>query len=550
LQDQISQLPCWEMKHFAAEYISPYPYYGSGQSAVVIAKYYEGAKIDGSVEFMGSPLNVQTVIRKGISLYGNSLLVDHDKTDTENGNFSLIAPAGNITLEIRRYPEMELNAFIMKTITFNSTSDFELAPITDDEAMRTEGTNFERIINITIDPAAFGGYVYKNNDEDEAYNESIDEPLSGVEISLWEIDVTDPETGQPMAYGAFNTLITDDQGYYNVSDLKPGIYMVRAALDDFVIYENYAFVYSGNNSYDISKPKPSAVKGTVYFDDDENGQYDNGEAMSDVKVELIYTKVDGNTMVVDTETTDETGAYSFSSLNPGIYLINASVSNANGYLDYLIGSEVTLPENETITFNVSIDYATIKLNGFTKHGTGNIGDITIDFIPDEAVANNTAEQASSISLEDGSYIAELKPGQYNITIDDTSGEHDAAYSYSGQITIAKGEGTKTLNLIMTKKTVTVSGSTTYNSANIGNVSITFIPDSETGNNTAEFASVKSIGNGAFVAELMAGTYDVTVDELVNESGQNIIYSFTGLLEVKETDVTVTYNIAMTREMQG
>jgi len=35
LQSQISQLPCWEMKHFAAEYVSPYPYYGSGRSAVV-----------------------------------------------------------------------------------------------------------------------------------------------------------------------------------------------------------------------------------------------------------------------------------------------------------------------------------------------------------------------------------------------------------------------------------------------------------------------------------------------------------------------------------
>jgi len=53
---------------------------------------------------MGTPLQAQTVIRRDISLYGNDLLIDHDKIDTENGNFSLIAPAGNITLEIRHHP--------------------------------------------------------------------------------------------------------------------------------------------------------------------------------------------------------------------------------------------------------------------------------------------------------------------------------------------------------------------------------------------------------------------------------------------------------------
>ncbi|MCK5458620.1 MAG: hypothetical protein KAI20_01910, partial [Thermoplasmatales archaeon] len=547
LQDQISQLPCWEMKHFAAEYISPYPYYGSGRSAVVIAKYYEGAKINGSVEFMGSPLQVQTVIRKGISLYGNSLLVDHDKIDTENGNFSLIAPAGNITLELRRYPEMGLNAFVMKTITLNSTSDPELAPITDDEAMRVEGTNFKRIINITVDPAAFEGYVYQNKDEDEAYNVSSDDPLPDVEVTLLEIAETDPETGQPLAYGTFNELTTDENGYYNLSGLMPGIYMIRATLDDFVIHENYAFIYSGNNTYNISKPKTAAVEGNIYFDSDEDGEYDSGEEeMSNVDIQLLYPKIDGGYKLVETSTTDASGSFSFTSLNPGPYIINASKQNSvTGHLDYAIEEEVALTENETTQVNISIDYATIALSGYTKHDAENIGDIRIDFSPDNSEENNTAEQASDTTGEDGSYEVKLKPGDYNITIEDTSGEYEATYSYFGQIHIEMGEGIKTLNILLTKETVTVSGSTTYNSANTDNVSILFLPDFETENNTAVDAFSMSDENGDYIVELRPGTYTVTVDNhIINQSGQVITCEYSGMLVVTDTDTAKTYDIVL------
>ena len=546
LQDQISQLPCWEMKHFAAEYVSPYPYYGSGRSAVVIAKYYEGAKINGSVEFMGSPLQAQTVIRKGISLYGNALLIDHDKIDTENGNFSLIAPAGNITLEFRRYPEMGLNAFVMKTITFNSTTDSELAPITDDEAMRVEGTNFERFINITIDPATFEGYVYQNKDEDEAYNVSSDDPLPDVEVTLLEIAETDPETGQPLVFGTFNELATDENGYYNLSGLMPGIYMIRAILDDFVIHENYVHIFSGNNSYNISKPKTAAVEGTVYFDDDENDEYDSGEEMGNVDIELLYPKLDGEYKLVETITTDASGSYSFTSLTPGPYIINASKQNSvTGYLDYAIEEEVILTENETAQVNISIDYATIALSGFTKHGTENIQDINIDFSPDDSKENNAAEQASVTSDEDGSYEVKLKPGDYNITVEDTSGEYRAAYFHSGQIHIEMGEGIKTLNILLTKETVAVSGITTYNSANTDNVSILFSPDFETENNTAVDAFSMSDQNGDYVVELRPGTYAVSVDNhIINQSGQDITCDFSGTLVVTDTDTARAYDIAL------
>ena len=546
LQNQVSQLPCWEMKHFAAEYISPYPYYGAGRSAVVIAKYYEGAKISGSVEFMGSPLQAQITIRKSTSLYGNALLIDHDKTDTIDGNFSLIAPAGDITLEIRRYPEMGINAFVLKSITFNSTSDPELATITDDDAMRVKGSNFERIINITVDPATFEGYVYQNKDDDDAYNVSSDDPLSDVEITLWEINETDPETGQPVGYGAFNQATTDDQGHYNVSGLTPGIYLIQAVLDDFVIHENYAFIYSGNNSYNISKPKPAAVEGTIYFDENENDIYDNGEEMGNANVELLYTKADGENKLVKTMTTDETGSYAFSSLDPGQYIIDATkVNSATGYLDYANEEQVTLTENETTTFNVSIRYAPIVVSGLVTYEGIPIEEVGVFYDPDESVEDNTAEENSIPTDSNGTYELSLLPGKYNVSLIKYDGE-TPVYVLSGEkLELTIGQGTlSNKNFALYKISSTVSGFTTDKGNKINNVSINFEPIDDSGVK----GTALSDETGAYSVELTTGNYTVTVNQEMNVSGELFKYTFSRELEIPKDNADIPpYNIVMAKE---
>jgi len=154
------QLPCLNMKHFYAEYISPPEYmYYQGKGAVVIAKYYAGAFINGSVSFNGEPVDVQVVVQKNITQYGTEIPVDHDQNITTNGTFSVIAPAGNITLQIRRNVELGQNAFVLKNVTFNqfeknvTFNQFdksEYAIISDNEAMRMTD-NYSRYVDISID---------------------------------------------------------------------------------------------------------------------------------------------------------------------------------------------------------------------------------------------------------------------------------------------------------------------------------------------------------------------------------------------------------------
>jgi len=449
-QESQYQLPCFNMRHFCAEYISPPEYmYYQGMGAVVIAKYYAGAFVNGSVTFMNESKNLQVVVQKNITQYGMEMPIDHDKNDTVNGNFSVIAPAGNITLQVRRYPELGAGAFAMKNVTFNS--DMELAPITDDEAMRMGG-DYHRFVNISIDPANIDGYVYNNMDNESAFNASVDEPLPGATIILMGIDKLNPSNGQPQQYdySMYRELTTDGTGHYNASNLMPGYYRVMTTdSNNFLIEDTLMPLYSGNASHNVSKPKPGAVEGTIYFDEDGNGQYDAGEEMDNADVALLYTKLTGETKIVNSLTTDETGGYLFTSLVPGGYQINATKLP-----DYEITQVVTIKENETTTFDVSIYYANVSVSGNTKNkDTGtNVVNISAMFLPDGSVENNTAQQAMAKSDSTGQYLINLVPGSYNVTVNQKINESgtNVTYTYIDQLEIQIGEGTKTFNILMAR----------------------------------------------------------------------------------------------------
>jgi dolichyl-diphosphooligosaccharide--protein glycosyltransferase len=452
-------MPCINMRHFCAEFISEYSKYPSpyayGKSAVVIAKYYEGAFINGSVTFMGNPVDAQIIVVKNITLYETSVPIDHDKVDTDaTGNFSLIAPAGNITLQVRRYPELGVpmlggNAFILKNVTFNAPVDSELAPIKEDEAMRINGSNYERIVNISIDPATIDGYVYLDND-DGGYNASIDTPLSDIDVTLYEI--TDPTSQQPFNPYEGIPLSTDENGYYNTSGLIPGFYRIIATTDDgYVIHLNDLPLYPGDNSYNMSKPKPAAIEGMVYYDDNLNYQYDAGEEMSDVEVELFH----GDTLIKEA-TTNDNGLYTFDSLIPGKINgldLNMYTIKASKLPEYQSEETIYPEENTTMSVNISIGLVPVTVSGQTTYSGGNMDNVTITFSPVDDENNTAQEIGTATSDETGFYTVDLTPGSYNVTASKTVNETGefVTYTYDGNLELQPGEGTKTFNIIMAKE---------------------------------------------------------------------------------------------------
>jgi len=554
-QESKNQFPCYNMKHFCAEYISPYAYPG-GMSTVVIAKYYEGALINGSVSYLGNPLQAEVVVQKNVDhqLYRLYLgenyskiypSIDHDAMNTENGMFNLIAPAGSITLQIRRNTELGGNAFILKNVTFNSTTDPELFSISDDEAMRKNGTNYERIVNITIDAGNIEGYAYLDKDNIDGYNVSSDEPLSNVNVTLYEIQQF-TDTGTSIIKRA--NLTTDEKGHYNASGLMPGYYQLKSESNDFVIREDIIAIYSGDNYYNISKAKPGSVEGVAYYDTNQNEKYNVGEEISDVKIDIIYEKlgIDGETIIdkilVNTTLTDSNGHYSFSSLLPGQYIINATKSS-----EYMAEEEVTINENETASFNISLSLTPVTVNGYTKYGDKNTGGISIVFSPDKSVENNTATANSMKSNETtGFYEVMLAPGAYNVTASKTEGQ-TTVYSFKDRLVLQKGEVTRLFDIYLTKESITVSGTISDDETNVGNINVSFTQDESIEENTAKFARTRVNENGVYQLELMPGTYNVSVNETIKINGQNMSYSYTGHLVLEVGQEIETYNIKVAKE---
>jgi dolichyl-diphosphooligosaccharide--protein glycosyltransferase len=166
------QLPStFGMKHWVAKYFSPYPYPGLNTSAVVIAEYYEGAFINGTVKLDKKPF----AGAEAWVVDENGIPHDHRITDSE-GKFSLIAPPGNITISIIN------EGLVIANQTFDKSG--ELAPITEAEARRNT-KDFDRSIEFDISMASLKFNAFFDKDDDGSYDKNKgDELLSGVKITI------------------------------------------------------------------------------------------------------------------------------------------------------------------------------------------------------------------------------------------------------------------------------------------------------------------------------------------------------------------------------
>ena len=446
------QIPCQNMKHFYAQYISPYPEfaYNQGQSAVVIAKYYEGAIINGTITFSDNVKDFDVVAQQNITHYGTEIPVDHDTNTSVNGSYEVIVPAGDVNLQVRRYPELGQNAFVMANVTIGE--DGLYPAITEAEATRADD-NYRRQIDIELPSGSLEGYLYDNKDDTaDIYNESTDEALDGATVQIYGVDSLDPNQGTPTAYDWNNVheLTTDEDGHYNISKLLPGYYQVVAITSDGFQMENRIIqVNAENNWHNVSKPQPGNVEGTVYFDENENGEVDDGEEMVDASIDVIYAST-GTNKVVETVSTDENGEYETSEFLPGTYQLN--VTKLPGYETV---TSVTIEENTTTSKNISIQYAKIKVTGEVIREDTNqpFVNASINFAVDTEVENNTANESEAQSDTSGAYSVELLPGSYVVSVIEQINESGTiiTYTYSSDLTLSIGQEDTTYDIALTRE---------------------------------------------------------------------------------------------------
>ena len=83
--NESKRIPTYMMKHWYLSYVSPY---------ISIAKYYEGAKVNGTVIMNNS------LVTGGVVYVLDENKIPHDYAVTQAGQFDVIVPAGNSTLSL------------------------------------------------------------------------------------------------------------------------------------------------------------------------------------------------------------------------------------------------------------------------------------------------------------------------------------------------------------------------------------------------------------------------------------------------------------------
>ncbi|MEF8878788.1 MAG: STT3 domain-containing protein [Candidatus Thermoplasmatota archaeon] len=550
----LGQLPCSGMKHFYAEYLHTGARFEKHLKPVVIAKYYEGATVNGSLVYGNGSADRSLLIMVQNNLTrpdGKTLYINHGSEEISDGNFSVLTGGGDITIRVIRYPE-QLSQFssyldeayvgsnlyhqgLKKNLSFEFFDVFILKNITlsvsDDKAMRRQDKGIINLGNLSIPPAELKGFVY---------NSTKNKPLKNVTISLREITAFPTRQQQNAQYGETKNTNSDVNGTYNFTDLFPGKYEFLAKHNGYYINATSLSLHSGLKNYNFSIPKKSTIEGRVYYDDNQNGLYDEGEEISDADVTLNHNykltyNMGGQTGympksdVVANTTTDENGMYNFTSIYPG----KIGGNNLNNYSINAIAEDgrfkaektaVYPAENETKSTNLSMSN---NLTGYIEYDNKTIEtkNINIKFMPDGSVGSNTAEKTTATTDENGYYKTALKPGIYNVTVDYKE-ENTPVYSFTDNLIVNQSLSTM-YTLDMEKHSVTVDGYTKNKNNNkaVGDVEVDFKVDYSVENNAAIGRTVSSDEDGYYSVELSPGWYNISVDQTIVENDVNVTYTY-------------------------
>lgn len=191
-----NRLPTYGLKHFKLAYYSPY---------IVISKYYEGATITGNVTLQGQPYPGTIVyVMDEYGIPHDSCMVDY------SGSYSLIAPAGNLSLKV----------FVSEELQDLQYTNY--ISITEDEGRQVTPCN--KVSNFDIN--------YGN------ISLAIDNHLTNLTLKLQS------KTYQNVLEYPFDLSYT-----FNLTNLVPDNYIVTITNStNAVFYNETMFINAGENS--------------------------------------------------------------------------------------------------------------------------------------------------------------------------------------------------------------------------------------------------------------------------------------------------------------
>ena len=422
-QDQsLPSLPGWNLTHFKLVHIN---------SGLRILKYYDGATLYGTVTTPdGSPIaNANVTVTDEYKIPHNRV------TTNEKGEYSLIAPAGNLTLAVS-IGNLESDIEKVMLVSNNILVTKDNIIVSEDQAMRRTGGS-EIKIDLEVEAASVSGRLFWDNNKDNAFD-SNDEvipltPVTATNIRSNEVDVVN----------------TDANGNYQLLGLAPGEYKITTVINGHdVELASYVGKSALMKGQDISANQgPGTLEAGKIW-----GRVTVGNVDSEMVTITLYDET--NNSIVETSfmnsyhfsstcsggIMDSSISYCFDKLLPGNYTMRfESDSTYTGWTNNT--KHVELGKGSSKSFNSTL------LKGFRVEGTLSHND---NAIANEQISfrNLNGLFSDNVFTTDSGYFATvLTAGKYNVYTTHNTEVTTLAYlnridsdTYSGPIDAAMGPG--------------------------------------------------------------------------------------------------------------
>ncbi len=283
------------------------------RSGVSMLKYYHGAVMEGQViTDNGRPVGGARVTVN--DEYG----IPHDSVITDKeGRYSLILPFGqsNIFVSKGGYESGETGIYQKLQMVEKTRLNATQIEITDEQAMRKEGTKWRIDRDIEVDSSKLSGRIYWDDNGDGEYNEG-EYLVPGAEIKLINQDYSENLT---------YVSTSDENGSYSMDDIVAGQYSLQS-------YVKGHLVESTGGAVTIEPGKDM---------EDEDIAIDGATLAVHIK-----SPADRNISGIKVDFRDTTG---------GIKYSNVSDDNGTARFDKIVTGKYVIEINETRYLNKKIE---------------------------------------------------------------------------------------------------------------------------------------------------------------------------------------------------
>ena len=312
------------------------------RQGAVFLKYYEGAYVNGTVTTEeGYPVaNIRVTVQDEYGIPHHTALTD------VNGQYSVLAPFGNVTLA---FSSGDAQNVLLQGENLITRMQFN---VTDDQAMRkAQDLDLDGVYDyiITKDYVMTGsqlaGDIFWDVNKDGNYTSGTDELITGLTVYAQELDIN--KTFE----------IDASDGSYDVL-LPPGRYSFSTVVNGVALpIADEANVTAGVNSGLNLPIQPAEVSGSVLEKD--------GSPAAGIEVELVDTAGPYTSTMV----TNSYGNFSFDRLIVGSYVVTTTEVGSIIYNEvFTVGEGETSTRNVTVLPSATIDVR-FQLNGYAAPST-------------------------------------------------------------------------------------------------------------------------------------------------------------------------------------